>query len=111
MTLSWPTAIFKSLLGVPCPISERLASQEAPDFIGAPEEIRTPDPQIRSLVHLLFEVSKTGDWIWRKIGEIEIAFPSIGYNYLILLALPRGDGADQKKSLKHLPIYACLLDQ
>jgi hypothetical protein len=24
--------------------------QEAPDFTGAPEEIRTPDPQIRSLM-------------------------------------------------------------
>jgi integrase len=27
------------------------------------------------------------------------------------VALPRGDGADQKKPLKHLPIYACLLGQ
>src|SRR5262249_1545792 len=27
-----------------------MSVREAPDFIGAPEEIRTPDPQIRSLV-------------------------------------------------------------
>jgi hypothetical protein len=42
--------------------------QLVPDFIGAPEEIRTPDPQIRSLV--LSGLITAGDRTWIKIGEM-----------------------------------------
>jgi hypothetical protein len=31
--------------------------------------------------------------------------------WILLVALPRGDDADQEKPLKHLPICACLLGQ
>ena len=41
---------FRSHIGDPVTKCERKERSYLPEFAGAPEEIRTPDPQIRSLV-------------------------------------------------------------
>jgi hypothetical protein len=43
----------KSAPGLPQWISGEIEMREVPDFPGAPEEIRTPDPQIRITQSLL----------------------------------------------------------
>jgi hypothetical protein len=54
-----PAAALLRFLPLVCPgdFLGQIELQEVPDFIGAPEEIRTPDPQIRSVEVCLSQAS------------------------------------------------------
>jgi hypothetical protein len=67
------------------------------DFVGAPEEIRTPDPQIRRLMLLRKRVLARKNvpivnrqYSRQKVGNVRMCCPAPSVNPLQSLALPRG---------------------